>query len=131
MDEESIKQKKIILVEDNEALSEIYKERLEALGYKVIPAFDGIAALYHIQNELPDLVLLDLMVPNIAGDEVLRKMRSATWGKDVPVYIISNLNEQDAPGDLRSLGIAGYSVKANMQNDDIDKIVDSILYPSE
>ena len=82
-------------------------------------------------NERPDLVLLDLMVPNIAGDEVLRKIRSTDWGKDIPVYVISNLNEDDAAEDLRDLGIAGYSVKANMHNDDIDKIVNSILHPSK
>ena len=125
------RKRKIVLVEDNNALSDIYKERLEALGYEVFAAFDGITALYHILKELPDLVLLDLMVPNIAGDEVLRKMRATTWGRDMPVYIISNLNEADAAKDLRDLGIVGYSIKANLVNDDLDKIVESILNPSE
>lgn len=121
--------KKIILVEDDKALAEIYKDRLEALGYSVFPAADGITALYHIMTESPDLVLLDIMIPHISGDEVLRKMRATSWGKTIPVYVISNLNEQDVPENLRGLGIAGYSVKANMQHDDIDKIVSSILHP--
>ena len=93
-------------------------------------SYDGIAALYIIQTEKPDLVLLDLMVPAIAGDEVLKKMRLSDWGKDIPVHIISNLNEEDAPAGLRELGIEGYSVKANLEHDDIDKIVDAILKPA-
>ena len=121
--------KKIVIVEDNVSLADIYKTRLELLGYTVAVSYDGIAAMYIIQTEQPDLVLLDLMVPAIAGDEVLRRMRAADWGKDIPVHIISNLNVEDAPAGLRDLGIHGYSVKANLENDDIDNIVKSILDP--
>lgn len=126
----SQKQQKIVIVEDNQALAEIYKTRLEALGYTVFIGYNGITGLYFIQKELPDLVLLDLMVPDIAGDQILTRMRGSTWGKDIPVYVISNLNENDAPAGLRDLGIVGYSVKLNMQNDDIDKIVNGILRPA-
>ena len=119
--------KKIIIVEDSSELADIYKTRLELLGYTCFVASDGIAALYLIQQESPDLVLLDLMVPAIAGDEVLKRMRASEWGKDIPVHIISNLNEADAPAGLRLLGITGYSVKANLSNDQLDKTVQSIL----
>lgn len=125
------KSQKIVIVEDNPDLAEIYKTRLELLGYTCFSATDGIAALYLIQKELPDLVLLDLMVPNIAGDQILAKMRSSDWGKNIPVYIISNLEERDAPAGLRNLGIEGYAVKANLSNDQLDKLVDSILKPGD
>lgn len=120
-------QKKIIIVEDNTALAEIYKTRLELLGYTCFLAYNGITALYFIQQEIPDLVLLDLMVPDIAGDQILARMRGSTWGKDIPVFIISNLNEEDAPKGLRDLGISGYAVKMNLKDDDIDRIVADIL----
>lgn len=119
--------KKIIIVEDNTALAEIYKTRLELLGYTCFLAYNGITALYFIQQEIPDLVLLDLMVPDIAGDQILARMRGSTWGKDIPVFIISNLNEDDAPKGLRDLGISGYAVKMNLKDDDIDRIVGNIL----
>lgn len=122
---------KIVVVEDNKALAEIYKTRLELLGYTCFVANDGIAALYLIQNELPHLVLLDLMVPNVAGDEILKRMRASDWGKNIPVFIISNLNETDAPAGLRELNIVGYVVKANLSDDGLDKIVNSILRPTE
>ncbi len=122
--------KKIVIVEDDASLADIYKTRLEIIGYQCTVAADGIAALYFIQTQSPHLVLLDLMVPDIAGDEILRRMRASRWGRDIPVYIISNLNEGDAPAGLRELGISGYSVKANLSNDMIDDLVNQILKPS-
>ncbi len=121
---------KIVIVEDNTSLAEIYKTRLELLGYKCFTAYDGRTALELIEKELPALVLLDLMVPKVAGDQILEIMRSSEWGKHIPVFIISNLNEADAPVGLRDLGIEGYAVKANLSNDQLDQLVDAILKPA-
>ncbi|HKX72675.1 MAG TPA: response regulator [Candidatus Saccharimonadales bacterium] len=121
--------KKIVLVEDDPALAEIYKTRLELQGYTCFVAYNGIIALYFIQKDTPDLVLLDLMIPDISGGDVLRTMRRSSWGKDIPVYVISNLSEAQAPVGLRDLGIAGYSVKANLQYGQVDEIANSILRP--
>ena len=132
MDEDKFgSSQKIVIVEDNESLAEIYKTRLELLGYTCFTAYDGKTALALIEKELPNLVLLDLMVPEIAGDKILETMRTSTWGTDIPVYIISNLNEADAPKGLRNLGIEGYAVKANLSNDQLDRLVDSILKPED
>jgi len=122
---------KIVIVEDNVALNDIYKTRLELLGYTCFSVFNGQEALKVIEKELPDLVLLDLMVPRIAGDEILKQMRASDWGKDIKVFIISNLNEVDAPAGLRDQGIEGYAVKMNLSNDQIDQLVDSILKPAD
>ncbi len=130
MDQFGISQK-IVIVEDNVALAEIYKVRLELLGYTCFAAYDGEVALQVIEKELPGLVLLDLMVPKIAGDQILARMRASTWGKDIKVLIISNLNEADAPAGLRDLGIEGYAVKMNLSNDQIDQLVDNILKPAD
>lgn len=121
---------KIVIVEDNVSLADIYKTRLEALGYICFVAYDGIDAVATIKREVPDLVLLDLMVPKIAGDQILQIMRTSDWGKNIKVYIISNLNESDAPAGLREQGIEGYAVKANLSNDQLDQLVDNILKPA-
>lgn len=120
---------KIVIVEDNEALADIYKTRLELLGYTCFIGYNGITGLYFIQKEIPDLVLLDLMIPDISGDQVLETMRKSAWGKTIKVLVISNLNEADASPNLRQLGIEGYSVKANLSNDQIDILVNNILRP--
>ena len=130
MDNQFGKSQKIVIVEDNASLADIYKTRLEMLGYKCEVAYDGVVALASIQKEPPDLVLLDLMVPKIAGDQILETMRKNDWGRNIPVFIISNLNEADAPAGLRGMGIEGYAVKANLSNDQLDELVDAILKPS-
>jgi DNA-binding response OmpR family regulator len=119
--------KKIVIVEDNASLAEIYKTRLDLLGYTCYVAYNGITALYFIQKLIPDLVLLDLMIPDIGGEQVLETMRKSDWGKDIKVLVVSNLSESEAPASLRELGIEGYAVKANLSDDDIDKLVNDIL----
>jgi DNA-binding response OmpR family regulator len=120
---------KVLIVEDNAALADIYKTRMEVMGYQCFTAYDGEAALTIIEHERPNLVLLDLMVPKVAGDQILARMRANEWGKNIKVLIISNLNEADAPAGLRELGIAGYAVKANLTNDALDRFVDAVLKP--
>ena len=120
---------KIVIVEDEAALGDIYKTRLEMLGYQCFLALNGIEALDIIERERPALVLLDIMLPKISGDQILEVMRKNDWGKNIKVLVISNLNEADAPSNLRTLGIEGYQVKANMTNDMVDRLVDDILKP--
>ncbi len=122
---------KIVIVEDNASLADIYKTRMEILGYECFVAYDGQRALAIIEKERPNLVLLDLMVPKVAGDQILDIMRASEWGKDTKVLIISNLNEADAPAGLRDKGIEGYAVKANLSNDQLDLLVDKILKPAD
>lgn len=129
MNDEVLSTQKIVIAEDNPALADIYSTRLEMIGYKCYVAHDGQEALDIIERERPALVLMDMMMPRVAGDEVLRRMRATDWGKTIRVYIISNLNEADAPAGLRELGIEGYAVKANLTDDDIDRLVDNILMP--
>lgn len=121
---------KVVIVEDNTSLSDIYKTRLEIIGYNCFTAYDGQTALEMIERERPDLVLLDLMVPKVAGDQILATMRAHEWGKDTKVLVISNLNEADAPAGIRQQGIEGYVIKANLSNDQLDQLVDNILKPS-
>jgi DNA-binding response OmpR family regulator len=118
---------KIVIVEDNQALAEIYKTRLELLGYTCFIGYNGITGLYFIQTERPDLVLLDLMIPDISGGEVLERMRASDWGKSIKAIIISNLNESEAPANLRQLGIEDYIVKVNMVEDSLDQAVNKVL----
>ncbi|HTE58279.1 MAG TPA: response regulator [Verrucomicrobiae bacterium] len=128
---ENLQTLKVVIVEDKAELAEIYKVRLEAMGYQCFVAYDGQEALVVIKKELPQLVLLDLMVPKIAGDQILAAIRASEWGKKIKVLIISNLNEADAPAGLRQQGIEGYVVKANLTNDALDRMVDQILKPED
>ncbi|HSX06707.1 MAG TPA: response regulator [Candidatus Saccharimonadia bacterium] len=125
--ENSALAQKIVIVEDNAELADIYKTRLELLGYTCFIGYNGITGLYFIQKEIPDLVLLDLMIPDIPGDKVLETMRHSDWGARIKVLVISNLNESEAAPGLRQLGIEDYLVKANLTDDQIDQAVAKAL----
>jgi two-component system alkaline phosphatase synthesis response regulator PhoP len=125
------KPQKVVIVDDNTSLVDIYKTRLELLGYTCFAAYNGLEALALIQKEHPDLVLLDLMLPKVAGDQILEIMRASDWGKNIKVLVMSNLSEADAPVGLRARGIEGYAVKANLSNDQLDQLVDNILKPAD
>src|ERR1700744_675151 len=125
--DENTQKAQMVIVEDQESLAEIYKTRLELIGYKCAVAADGIQALSVIEANRPQLVLLDLMLPKLSGEQILKVMRSTDWGEDIKVLIISNLNEADAPAGLRDLRIEGYLVKANLTDDKVDKVVDTVL----
>jgi DNA-binding response OmpR family regulator len=129
MTEEDSSDVQVVIVEDQVDLAEIYKTRLELLGFKCSVAYDGIQAIVEVEKHRPRLVLLDLMIPKLSGEQVLKTMRATDWGDDIKVLIISNLNEADAPAGLRDLGIEGYLVKANLSDDQVDRVVSTILKP--
>jgi DNA-binding response OmpR family regulator len=118
----------IILVEDDVMLAEIYQTRLELAGHSCKVAHDGLDGLLLIKQELPDLVLLDLMLPQMSGDEILREMRKSDWGKDIKAVFLTNISESEAPDGLDQLKFERYIVKANLTNNQLAEVVDEILH---
>ena len=88
---------KIAIIEDDLAIAQMYRMKFEAEGYHVDIAENGKLGLALCEQMKPDLVLLDLMMPEMNGDEVLEKMRATDWGKDMPVVVLTNVGEQEAP----------------------------------
>ncbi|HET7528684.1 MAG TPA: response regulator [Candidatus Saccharimonadales bacterium] len=105
---------KIAIIEDDLAIAQMYRLKFEAEGYKVEIAENGKLGLELCEHMRPDLVLLDLMMPEMNGDEMLAKMRSTDWGKDIKVIILTNVGQQEAPDQLKNLSVCDYVVKAEM-----------------
>lgn len=118
---------KIVIVEDDQMLAEIYQTKMQMAGYDCRIAYDGLSALSLIREVMPDLVLLDLMLPQLSGDQVLAQMRKHDWGKNIKVIVLTNISESEAPDGIADLGIERYIVKANISNDDLDNIVKATL----
>lgn len=114
---------KIVLVEDDAMLAEIYQTRLELAGYECLVANDGMDGLLLIRHQLPDLALLDLMLPQMSGDDILREMRKNDWGKDIKAIFLTNISESEAPEGLHDLEFERYIVKANLANNQLAEIV--------
>jgi DNA-binding response OmpR family regulator len=105
---------KIAIIEDDQAISQMYRFKFEGEGYKVETAENGKIGLKLVEDMRPDIILLDLMMPEMTGDEMLAKMRSTSWGKNIKVIILTNMGEQEIPDGVKSLGVSGVILKADM-----------------
>jgi len=105
---------KIAIVEDDLAIAQMYRMKFEAEGYHVDIAENGKLGLALCEQMKPDLVLLDLMMPEMNGDEMLEKMRATDWGKNIRVVVLTNVGEQEAPDKLKAMQVRAYIVKAEM-----------------
>lgn len=94
----------ILIVEDDTFLKDTYSFKLEQEGFTVIGATDGTTALALAKTKLPDLIILDLLLPMINGFEVLKSLRDVDETKSIPVIIASNIDRADAEksGDISS-----------------------------
>ncbi len=105
---------KIAIIEDDAVISQMYSMKFEADGFEVQVADNGRDGVELVKAFSPDIVLLDMQMPIMTGDEALRAIRSEEWGKAVPVMVLTNLGEEEAPKDLHSLGVESYIVKADL-----------------
>lgn len=105
---------KIAIIEDDPVISQMYRMKFEADGFDVSLANNGKRGVAMVETFVPDLILMDLQMPEMNGAEALTAIRSKAWGKDIPVIILTNLGEEEAPKGIRSLGIHSYIVKAEL-----------------
>lgn len=105
---------KIAIIEDDPVINQMYRMKFEADGFTVRVAENGEYGVALVQDFAPDIVLLDLQMPHMSGTEALAKIRANDWGKDIPVLILTNLGEEEAPEELKSYGIESYIVKADL-----------------
>jgi two-component system alkaline phosphatase synthesis response regulator PhoP len=91
--DEKIAESKILVVDDNEQNLELLVAYLETLECSVVTAVDGVDALEKLASETPDLILLDIMMPRMSGFEVCRKIKSDPTTRDIPVIMVTALNE--------------------------------------
>jgi DNA-binding response OmpR family regulator len=114
---------KIAIIEDDAAIAQMYRMKFEAEGYSVETAENGKLGLELIQEMNPDIILLDLMMPEMNGDEMLTKLRETSYGKDSKVIILTNMGEQEAPATLKDLNVSAFIVKADMTPRQVAELV--------
>jgi two-component system, response regulator len=114
---------KIAIIEDDPAISQMYRIKFEAEGYVVETAENGVLGLKLTESMRPDIILLDLMMPQMGGKEMLAKLRSTDWGKSIKVVILTNMGEQEAPEGIRDLGVSAFILKADMTPRQVAEIV--------
>ena len=119
--------KKITIVEDDVPIREMYLLKLQALGYDVSTANDGASALHVLEHEKPDLILLDIKLPHLPGDEVLKRVRATDWGQHIKVIVLTNISKDEVPNDFRFLNVERYIVKVSYTPTQIMEIIQEVL----
>lgn len=104
---------KIAVIEDDTPIRDMYLMKLRNHGFEVQGAEDGEKGLALIESFRPDLALLDLRMPVMSGEEMLRRLRGEDWGTDLLVAVLTNVSPGEAPLSLRYLKVERYIVKAH------------------
>ena len=112
-------EKKILLVEDDQFLSSLLKNRLTREGVNVLHARDGQEAIDFLKQGKPDLILLDLILPKRSGFEVMEKIKEDPQLQNPPIIIISNLGQPEDIQKGQDLGAVEYFIKAKTSIDDL------------
>lgn len=118
---------KILLVEDDKSLSEIYSVRLRAEGYDILSASDGEQALALAIKEVPDLIISDVMMPNISGFDMLDILRSTTETRGIHVIMMTALSSDEQRQRGMALGADRYLVKSQVGIEDVVRTVHEVL----
>lgn len=117
----------VLIVEDDEFLRKACHDTLRRDGYRVVAAYDGEEALRKVKADLPDVVLLDWLLPKVPGLEVLRAIKADARSRDVPVLVLSNSSREEDRERALALGAAGYLIKADLSLRDLRCRVKNIL----
>ncbi len=118
---------KIMLVEDDNSLREIYSIRLTAEGYAIVSAGDGEEALAVAVKERPDLIISDVMMPKISGFDMLDILRSTPETQNIKVIMMTALSSEDQRERGESLGADRYLVKSQVGIEDVVNAVHDVL----
>jgi len=111
--------KKILFIEDEEILLTLLQKKLTNEGYEVFIARDGKQGLKKIREELPDLILLDILMPKMSGFEVMEEMNKYPELKKIPVIVISNSGQPLEIDRIRGLGAKDWLIKTQFNPQEV------------
>lgn len=118
---------KVLVVEDDKMILDMYTLKFAQEGYKVVQAENGKDGLAMAKKESPDIILLDIILPQMDGFTVLKKLKSDSSTKNMPVVLLTNLGQD---GDVKKgleLGAVDYLIKANYTPSQVVEKVKSLL----
>lgn len=105
--------KKVLLIEDEEMLSEMYKTKFEGEGFVFFRAYDGENGLELAKRERPDIILLDIIMPKVDGFVVLKELKADAGTKNIKIILLTNLGQDEDVKKGKAMGADDYLIKAN------------------
>jgi len=122
-----MKKTKVLIVEDEQTLLDMYSLKLSKENFEVIKAADGQEGLEKAKSEKPDIILLDIMLPKIDGFQVLKNLRETKGFKNVPIIMLTNLGQNEDKQKGKQLGATDYLVKADTTPTDVVEKINSLI----
>ena len=117
----------VMLVEDDEFLSDIYHKKFEMEGFKISSADNGEKGLEEIKKRMPDIVLLDILMPKMDGFTVLEKLKEDSATKKIPVILLTNLGQKDDVEKGLEKGAVDYLIKAHFKPSEVVAKIKEVL----
>lgn len=111
--------KKILVVEDESPLRDALKDKLMHDGFTVVEAKNGAEGMLLAESDKPDLILLDIIMPIKDGLTMLQELRESSWGKNIPVILLTNLSDNEKVAAALEHGTYDYLVKSNWKIEDV------------
>ena len=118
---------KVAIIEDDIAIVQMYRTKFETEGYQVQTAGDGAAGLELIEDFEPDIILLDLMMPNMNGLEMLQQLRAKQAGAKAKVVVLTNMGDTETATRVYNMAADDYIVKAEMTPKQVAERVKELL----
>lgn len=114
-----LKDKVILIVEDEAPIQTALGDNLEAEGFEVIKAKNGVEGLERALKEHPDLILLDIMMPQMNGLTMLKKLRTDEWGENAQVIILTNFGDNEKIAEALNEDVSEYLVKSDIKIEEL------------
>jgi DNA-binding response OmpR family regulator len=122
-----MKNARVLIVEDDDFLLQMYAAKLELENFGVLTASNGVQALKVVQKDLPELILLDLNLPEMDGFEVLRRLKADDKTKSIPVLVLTNFAQKEHIDRCLDLGATDYLIKAHFVPSEVVEKIKHIL----
>ncbi|MFA5872128.1 MAG: response regulator [Parcubacteria group bacterium] len=121
---------KILIVEDDNFVAEVYSTKLSEIGYGVKIARNGEDGLVAISESMPDLILLDIIMPVMGGIEMLEKVKEKEEWRDIPVILLTNVGEKESIQKVRNLEVDDYLIKSHFTPAEVIEKIEATLKKS-
>lgn len=119
--------KKILLVEDDVFVSDVYQTKLKQEGFDVVSAENGAEAMKKLEAAVPDIILLDIIMPYMDGKEVLARLKKSEKWKNIPVIILTNLSQRDDVEEILQKGADDYLIKSHFTPSEVVEKIKAVL----
>lgn len=119
--------RKVLLVEDDPFIRDIYQVKFSQEGFEVAAVDNGAEALKQLEQSIPDVILLDIIMPYMDGMETLKNIRNNENWKKIPVIMLTNISEKEKINESEEYEISDYLIKSHFTPSEVVGKVKSLL----